>query len=72
MRYCNGASDCLVSLKEYCKLNNIKINYRDFDFDKFTTQENLDYIANLAVREYREMINSDRKEQQPDSIGFKF
>ena len=35
MKYCNGASDCLVALKKYCKNNNIEINYNDFDFDKF-------------------------------------
>lgn len=42
--------------------NHFDVTTSKFDFDKFSTQENLDYLANLALREYIEMINSDRKE----------
>lgn len=34
MKYCNGASDCLVALKKYCKKHRIEIDYNDFDFEK--------------------------------------
>lgn len=42
--------------------NKFDVATSNFDFDKFTTQGNLDYLANLALKEYREMDNSERKE----------
>lgn len=38
MKYCNGSSDCLVSLKKYCKENNIEINYKDYDFENLVNK----------------------------------
>ena len=42
--------------------NHFDVATSKFNFDKFATQENLDYLANLALREYIEMNNSKRKE----------
>lgn len=42
--------------------NHFDVATSKFDIEKFTTQENLDYLANLALKEYRDMVKSGKKE----------
>ena len=42
--------------------NHFDVATSTFDIEKFTTQENLDYLANLALKEYRNMVKSGKKE----------
>ncbi len=38
--------------------NKFDVKTSTFNVDKFKTQENLDYLANLAIRKYLKMVNS--------------